>query len=178
MIVFKWSLISFVLKPKKTKQSHQSTPSLYFQLIPFFSCSPQFPLFFWMLPFFIVFHHFWNYLEISNSLKSVLCFSLCSFLLSSWLSQGIHVFHKYGSALSNSHTCFRCCCLLSSCFCFPSINSCPVFFPRALSASVLIPLVPFPLSAPSPSVPDLIPTFLNFVKNFSFPSHVFFLILL
>lgn len=63
----KWSLIS-MLKQKKTKHMHYSTPSLSFQLVSSFSPLPQFLLFLWPLPIFILFQ-FWNYLEISNSLK-------------------------------------------------------------------------------------------------------------
>lgn len=92
--------------------------------------------------------------------------SLCLFLLSSWSPQEINALHKYGLALSNSNPYFHCCCLLSPWSCFPSINSCWVFFPMAPSASVLSPLgLPPPRSYPPP--------FLNFIKLFIPKSHFF-----
>lgn len=66
----RWSLISFLLKQKKTKHPHHlsPSPSLSFHLGSFFSHLPQFLLFLRPLLIFILSHYFWNYLEISNSL--------------------------------------------------------------------------------------------------------------
>ena len=81
-----------------------------------------------------------------------------------------------------SNACPQCCGLFSPYFCFPSINACSAFFPRAPSVSGLLPqkhsLQHSPkstssLSAPLPSLSEPIPPFLNFGKSFLFPSHIF-----
>ena len=72
----KWSLISSMLKWKKTKHTHHLAPTLFSVGPLLLSLSPTSSLP-WPPPIFVLSHYFWNYLEIANGL--IIRFSVPSF---------------------------------------------------------------------------------------------------